>query len=66
MKTNVAVIFGCRSVEHEISIISAVQAMGYFDREKYNVIPLYMDKNGRNETSCAQIYKNKKNSKSGA
>ena len=46
MKTNVAVIFGCRSTEHEISIISAVQAMGNFDREKYNVIPVYMDKNG--------------------
>ena len=46
MKTNVAVIFGCRSVEHEISIISAVQAMGNFDREKYNVIPVYMDKDG--------------------
>lgn len=46
MKTNVAVIFGCRSVEHEISIISAVQAMSSFDREKYNVIPVYGTKNG--------------------
>jgi len=46
MKTNVAVIFGCRSVEHEISIISAVQAMAGFDREKYNVIPVYGTKNG--------------------
>lgn len=46
MKTNVAVIFGCRSVEHEISIISAVQAMASFDREKYNVIPVYGTKNG--------------------
>lgn len=44
MKTNVAVIFGGRSVEHEISIISAVQAMGNIDREKYNVIPVYMSK----------------------
>lgn len=46
MKINVAVIFGCSSVEHEISIISAVQAMHSFDREKYNVIPLYFSKNG--------------------
>ncbi len=44
MKTNVAVIFGGRSVEHEISIISAVQAMSNIDREKYNVIPVYMSK----------------------
>lgn len=46
MKTTVAVIFGCRSVEHEISIISAVQAMGNIDREKYDVVPLYMNKKG--------------------
>lgn len=44
MKIKVAVIFGGKSVEHEISIISAVQAMGYMDREKYEVIPLYMTK----------------------
>lgn len=44
MKTNVAVFFGGRSVEHEISIISAVQAMSNFDREKYNIIPVYMTK----------------------
>lgn len=44
MKTNVAVFFGGRSVEHEISIISAVQAMGNINREKYNVIPVYMSK----------------------
>ena len=44
MKTNVAIFFGGRSVEHEISIISAVQAMSNIDREKYNVIPVYMSK----------------------
>ena len=44
MKTNVAVFFGGRSVEHEISIISAVQAMGNIDLEKYEVIPVYMSK----------------------
>ena len=44
MKTNIAVFFGGRSVEHEISIISAVQAMGNINREKYNVIPVYISK----------------------
>lgn len=46
MNINVAVFFGGRSVEHEISIISAVQAMGNINREKYNVIPVYMTKSG--------------------
>lgn len=46
MKINVAFVFGCRSVEHEVSIISAVQAMRAVNREKYNVIPVYVDKNG--------------------
>lgn len=46
MKINVGVIFGGKSVEHEISIISAVEAMGYMDTNKYNVIPIYIDKDG--------------------
>ena len=46
MKINLAVIFGCRSVEHEVSIISAVQAMASINKEKYEVIPVYVAKNG--------------------
>ncbi len=46
MAINVAVFFGCCSVEHEVSIISAVQAMHSFDREKYNLIPVYVTKDG--------------------
>ena len=46
MKTTIAVFFGCRSVEHEVSIISAVQAMRSINREKYDIIPVYVDKNG--------------------
>lgn len=41
---NVAVLFGGDSVEHEVSIISAVQAMNQFNTEKYNVIPVYLAK----------------------
>lgn len=47
MKTNVAVFFGGRSTEHEISVISANQAMAAIDSEKYNVIPVYITKEGR-------------------
>lgn len=46
MKTNIAVFFGCRSVEHEVSIISAVQAMRSINREKYDVTPVYVTKDG--------------------
>lgn len=41
----VGVIFGGESVEHEVSIITAVQAMGFMDSTKYEVIPIYIDKN---------------------
>ena len=46
MKINVGVFFGGASVEHEVSIISALQAIAHFDREKYNVVPVYIAKNG--------------------
>ena len=46
MKTNVAFFYGCRSVEHEVSIISAVQAMMAVDTEKYDITPVYVTKKG--------------------
>lgn len=46
MKTNVAVFYGCRSVEHEVSIISAVQAMMAMNKEKYEITPVYVTKDG--------------------
>ncbi len=46
MKTNVAFFYGCRSVEHEVSIISAVQAMMAINKEKYDVTPVYVTKDG--------------------
>ncbi len=42
----VGVIFGGETVEHEVSIISAVQAMNKLDNEKYEIIPIYITKNG--------------------
>lgn len=47
MKTNIGVFFGGRSTEHEISVISASQAMAAIDREKYDVTPIYISKQGR-------------------
>ena len=46
MKVNVCVIFGGRSTEHEVAVISANQAMHALDAEKYNVVPLYITKQG--------------------
>ena len=55
MKTTVAFLFGCRSVEHEVSIISAVQAMRAVDRELYDIVPIYVTKNGELYTSDAMF-----------
>lgn len=44
MKVKVGVMFGGESVEHEISIISAAQAMAAIDRDKYEVYPIYITK----------------------
>ena len=44
MKIKVGVIFGGCTVEHKVSIISAVQAMNNIDEEKYDVVPIYISK----------------------
>lgn len=47
MKTNIGVFFGGRSTEHEISVISANQAINAIDSSKYDVTPVYITKEGR-------------------
>ncbi len=47
MKTNIGVFFGGRSTEHEISVISASQAMAAINRDKYDVTPIYISKQGK-------------------
>ena len=47
MKTKIAVFFGGRSTEHEISVISANQAMHAINKDKYEVIPVYITKQGK-------------------
>lgn len=46
MKTRVGVIYGGNTVEHEISVITAVQAMEYIDEDKYEIVPIYISKEG--------------------
>lgn len=44
MKIKVGVVFGGETVEHEVSIISAVQAMKHINQDKYEIIPIYIAK----------------------
>ena len=46
MKTKLCVLFGGKSVEHEISVISALQAMENLDTAKYDIFPVYISKDG--------------------
>ncbi|HAT73553.1 MAG: D-alanine-D-alanine ligase [Candidatus Moranbacteria bacterium GW2011_GWF2_36_839] len=46
-KINVAVIFGGKSGEHEVSLKSANQAMEALDKEKYNIVPIAITKGGQ-------------------
>ncbi|HIC89145.1 MAG TPA: D-alanine--D-alanine ligase [Anaerolineae bacterium] len=46
-KLRVGVIFGGKSGEHEISLVSARSIMGVMDREKFQVVPIGIDKQGR-------------------
>lgn len=44
MKIRVGVFFGGKSVEHEVSVISGLQAYNAFDRDKYEPVPIYITK----------------------
>ncbi len=46
-KLNVAVFFGGRSAEHDVSLVSAAAVMGALDRDKYRVIPVGITREGR-------------------
>jgi D-alanine-D-alanine ligase len=46
VKQRLAVLFGGRSVEHEISVITALQLIGAIDSERYDILPVYIAPNG--------------------
>jgi D-alanine-D-alanine ligase len=46
-KIRVGVIFGGRSGEHEVSLISAQSVMNAMDKEKYEIVPIGITKEGR-------------------
>lgn len=46
-KTTVGVIFGGRSVEHDVSVVTGNQVMRAFDAERYEIVPVYITRDGR-------------------
>lgn len=46
-RKTVAVMFGGRSTEHEISVITALQVLEAMDTVKYNAIPVYIAPSGK-------------------
>ena len=46
MKLNIAVIFGSRTCEHDVSIISGMQAAGALNTNDYNVERVYISRDG--------------------
>ena len=47
MKIRVAVLFGGKSVEHEVSVISGIQALEHLDLEKYDPTPVYITRDNQ-------------------
>ena len=47
MKIKLGVFFGGKSVEHEVSIITALQAIENMNREKYDIVPIYIAKDNK-------------------
>jgi D-alanine-D-alanine ligase len=47
LKINTGIFFGGKSVEHEISVITAVQAAAALDKAKYEAVPIYITKDNR-------------------
>lgn len=46
MRIKLGVFFGGKSVEHEISVITMIQALEGIDEEKYEIVPIYIAKDG--------------------
>ena len=45
-KIDLGVIFGGQSTEHDVSVMSGMSVVEHLNSEKYNVFPIYIDKDG--------------------
>lgn len=63
-KLKVGVVFGGKSSEHDVSIVSGTSVISNLNKDKYEVLPIYIDKNGNwytyeknvNEIKILEIY----------
>lgn len=66
-KINVAIVFGGKSTEHEVSVISAKGIIDFIDRSKYALSFIYIDHQGQwfscSEQEYQSIHKDKGKSK---
>ncbi|WP_200876133.1 hypothetical protein [Ruegeria halocynthiae] len=46
-RLRIMVLFGGRSDEHEVSVLSATNILSAMDREKYEPVPIYVGRDGR-------------------
>jgi D-alanine-D-alanine ligase len=51
-KLRIGILFGGRSGEHEVSLLSAASVLNAIDRRKYDVVPIGIDKQGRWSTGA--------------
>ncbi len=60
-KLNITILYGGKSVEHEVSLMSARNVKDSMDKKKYNVFCIYIDKEGNWFDTGTNIEKSKKN-----
>ena len=46
-RLRIAVLFGGRSAEHDVSVMSANNVMGALDPAKYDAVPVFVSREGR-------------------
>ncbi len=59
-KIRVAVLFGGRSGEHEVSLQSAASVINNLDRERFEIVPIAIDKQGRWLLNDLKLLENQK------
>ncbi|HWM26030.1 MAG TPA: D-alanine--D-alanine ligase family protein [Chthoniobacterales bacterium] len=59
-KLRVAVLYGGRSGEHEVSLQSAASVINYLDRDRFEIVPVAIDKQGRWNLNDISLLEGKK------
>src|SRR3979411_1836070 len=59
-KLRVAVLYGGRSGEHEVSLQSAASVINHLDRDRFEIVPVAIDKQGRWHLNDISLLEGKK------